>query len=640
MKNISVANKLIFGIGAILLLTVILAVNSFSSINNINVRAYNTERIALLGEHTDHLYIDSLNYKISSDEQYIANIRSVIEQIKHEAAETKTTLIAQRNIDAMDQLLLDMSEYERLFSNYIKANKNKENNLAAAVSSGAATNTALAELNLSVNGTTHQPFVHEDLYSATTGRLVTELVISRRALAYLARVYLMEETDSSLEKLEQGYNELKSIAATLQQRLPSNSSDAVSQILEDIDVYMNYLRDMSPLTVELIVAEKQMNDVYARVQADIDALNEFVRELRAQETNQSKVYAAILTVLAIGLGVLIGWYIIKQIVTPLSQAVTIAQAIGDGDMTGHGVEKRGDEFGVLLNALDQTRDNLREALGEVNGFTSQLAAAAEELSAVTTQTSAGVQSQREETDQVATAMNEMTATVQEVARSAEEAASAVEKANRLVLNGEQVLQSVLDSNNRLTVQIKQSSEAMHRLNEDSTNISTVLTVINSIAEQTNLLALNAAIEAARAGEAGRGFAVVADEVRGLAHRTQVSIAQIEELIANLQTGSGNAVVMMDSSCTLSTATLELVEEANHELQAITRVVHEIQAMGMQIATAAEEQSLVAEEINRNIVNVNNVADQSAAAVEETAASSHELARLGQQLQNLVMRFKI
>ncbi|WP_371921502.1 methyl-accepting chemotaxis protein [Pseudomonas sp. C27(2019)] len=181
---------------------------------------------------------------------------------------------------------------------------------------------------------------------------------------------------------------------------------------------------------------------------------------------------------------------------------------------------------------------------------------------------------------------------------------------------------------------------MHRLNEDSKNISAVLTVINGLADQTNLLALNAAIEAARAGEAGRGFAVVADEVRNLAHRTQESTSQIEDLIDSLQKGSGNAVAMMDSSRTLADSTLELVQEAYNELQAIARVVLEMQAMGAQIATAAEEQSLVAEEINRNVVNVNSAADQSAAAAEETAASSLELARLGQELHSLVVRFKI
>lgn len=640
MKNIKVSTKLSAGISLILLLTIILSFNGFYTINQNAKRASDTENFMQLNNSSNELLNASMQYKIEPSVQNIDEVKLLANKIKKMASDAKVTTAEASSREAIDEILVDMVEYEQLFSDYVKAQQNKEANLAAAVSSGARTNSMLDELNTLINGTALQPYIPEDSYSAVTGRLVTGFVESRRILAYSARVFLMEETQVSAERLEQAYETLQDIAAKLQPRLPNKAADLLAQIVIDVDSYMGLLRNVLPLTAEQTKAEKQMNTVYLHVHNKIEEIVRTVDALGDQEVSTSKTTTSILTVVSIMFGALIGWLIIKQITSPLNQAINIAQAIGNRDMTGDGVEKRGDEFGYLLNALDQTRKNLRDALGEVNGFTSQLAAAAEELSAVTTQTSAGVHSQREETEQVATAMNEMTATVHEVARSAETAAAAVTKANSLASNGEVVLQSVLDSNNRLTLQVQQSAEAMHRLNEDSTNISTVLTVINAIAQQTNLLALNAAIEAARAGEAGRGFAVVADEVRSLAHRTQESTAQIEELIANLQTGSGNAVEMMDSSCILSQSTLELVGEASNELQAITRVIHEIQAMGMQIATAAEEQSLVAEEINRNVVNVNNVADQSAAAVEETAASSLELARLGHELQSLVLRFKI
>lgn len=632
--------KLAGGIGLILALTITLAFNSFYSINQNEKRTYNTNLLTQIDGYTDALLNESAQYKSDPSKTHIKKTQSLIEMIRKTANDAKATLTQESSHRAIDEILENITEYEQKFSDYTNAQQKKEAYLTNAVSSGANTNSMLSELNTLINGTALLPVIHNDSYSAMTGRLVTDFVESRRILAYSARVFLMDETQQSIDNLESAYNSLQSLAVAIQPRLPSKSASLVAEIGRNVDDYMGLLREMVPLSAEQIRAETQMNAVYLRAGANTEKLKQAVAVLGDQEVSTSKKTATTLTIIATVLGSLIGWFIIKQITQPLNQAISIAQAIGNRDMTGRGVEQRRDEFGSLLNALDQTRTNLRDALGEVNNFTTQLASAAEELSAVTTQTSAGVLSQREETDQVATAMNEMTATVHEVARNAEEAAAAGDKANTLAIHGEQALQSALDANSRLTTQVQQSSEAMHRLNEDSTNISTVLTVINGLAQQTNLLALNAAIEAARAGEVGRGFAVVADEVRNLAHRTQESTSQIEELIGRLQTGSGNAVLMMDSSRTLADSTLELVQEAYKELKTIAQVVLEMQAMGMQIATAAEEQSLVAEEINRNVVNVNSAADQSAAAVEETAAASLELARLGHDLQNLVLRFKI
>lgn len=640
MKNISVPLKLAIGIGLILLLSVILAVNSFYSLNILTMRTTNIDKITQIDANVDALRIISAQYKATLNENYITEAQLLADQVRQNANEAKTTLTAASGHKAMDEIQADVTEYGQSFANYIQAQQAIETSIAAAVDSGNDTNTALSELNVLINGTSQQPVIHDDFYNAVTGRLVTDLIESRRTLAYTARIFIADRAEQNIEALERAYSALQDIATKLQPRLLGNAANLQTQIVTGAASYMDLLRNIITLAETQFSAEENMTRVFARVNASTDDSVVAVTASRDRDINRSQTITTSLTLAVIALGAAIGWFMSIQVTHPLNQAISIAQAIGNSDMSGRGVEQRRDEFGALLNALDQTRTNLREAMGEVNGFTLQLASAAEELSAITTQTSEGALSQREETEQVATAMNEMTATVHEVAQNAEEAAAAGEKANRLAIHGEQVLQSALDANNRLTAQVQQSAEAMHNLNQDSTNISTVLTVINGLAEQTNLLALNAAIEAARAGDVGRGFAVVADEVRNLAHHTQESTSQIEELITNLQKGSSNAVVMMDNSRTLADATLELVEEAYNELQAIARVVLEIQAMGAQIATAAEEQSLVAEEINRNVVNVNSAADQSSAAAEETAASSIELARLGQNLHNLVSRFKI
>jgi methyl-accepting chemotaxis protein len=234
----------------------------------------------------------------------------------------------------------------------------------------------------------------------------------------------------------------------------------------------------------------------------------------------------------------------------------------------------------------------------------------------------------------------MVATANEVARSCSGAAESAENGHRRVAEGKQQIEVTTDNVNRLGRRLTESSQAMVELEAGSRSINQILGTIRAIAEQTNLLALNAAIEAARAGEAGRGFAVVADEVRSLAQRTQKSTEEIEELIVGLQTGTQQVATIMDNSRSLTDSSVELTRRAGGSLASITRTVSAIQSMNQQIAAAAEQQSAVAEEINRSVLNVRDVSEQTSAASEETAASSVELARLGTHLQMLVGRFKV
>lgn len=640
MKNINVSIKLAFGLGAILLLIVALAANSLYNINQILMRGDNTLQLTKIDNASRSLLVASAQYKLTENEHYIQETQSLINDIRQIINDVTPKLTEARGKASIAQISKNIDDYEKAFNGNSQAQQNKAANLVSAVNSGAQANALFSELKTLINGSAENPTFHEDYYDTVTGRLAADLAEARHVLAYTARVFLMEGTDQSLQRLESSFNALQDINAKLQPRVPEQTAAMLKDAMVALESYMEVLRHSHVLSTAQLETEHAMNAVYANLRTNIDEILEIQTNFRAKVANSSKITSVTLSLIAIVLAVLIGFTIVKQITSPLNQAIRIAQAIGNRDMTGTAIEPRGDEFGTLLKALEQTRTNLSEALGEVGGITTQLAAAAEELSVVTNQTSAGVNNQRIETEQVATAMNEMSATVQEVAQNAEEAAAAAQKADTQAKTGNKALQVALADINQLSEDVNQSAEAIQRLNKDSSSIGTVLTVINSIAEQTNLLALNAAIEAARAGEAGRGFAVVADEVRNLAHRTQESIGQIEQLIANLQHGSQNAVEMMDNSRTMAHLTLEHAQQAGDELAAIMRTVSEIQAMNIQIATAAEEQSAVAEEINASVVNVNNIADQSAAAVEETSASSAELARLGQSLQSLVARFKI
>lgn len=370
------------------------------------------------------------------------------------------------------------------------------------------------------------------------------------------------------------------------------------------------------------------------------ALTASQTQVRDADTRKAKATLAGGTVLALLLGMLAAWVITRQIVLPLRQTLAIAERVANGDLRLDQAVERRDELGQLQASMQRMTGNLRELIGGIGEGVTQIASAAEELSAVTEQTSSGVNNQKVETDQVATAMNQMAATVHEVARNAEQASEAALMADQQAREGDRVVGEAIAQIERLAREVDNSTEAMTQLKSESSKIGSVLDVIKSVAQQTNLLALNAAIEAARAGEAGRGFAVVADEVRSLAQRTQKSTEEIEELIAGLQQGTQQVASVMDSSRGLTDSSVELTRRAGDSLHTITSTVSSIQAMNQQIATAAEQQSAVAEEINRSVMNVRDISDQTSAASEETAASSVELARLGTHLQGLVGKFRL
>jgi len=350
----------------------------------------------------------------------------------------------------------------------------------------------------------------------------------------------------------------------------------------------------------------------------------------------------ILGVIALVGGLLIAWFISAGITRPLKYAVNAMEDIaqGEGDLTRRLSEEGKDEISQLSAAFNHFAEKIRQIIQQVLLSSGQLSTSASEMSVITQETSAGIQHQQTETDQLATAMNEMTATVQEVASNAAHAAESARNANSSTSEGQQVVNRVINSINSLAQDINQSSSVISQLETESDNIGSVLDVIRGIAEQTNLLALNAAIEAARAGEQGRGFAVVADEVRTLASRTQQSTEEIQTMIQKLQQGAQEAVAVMENSNNKTNNSVNTAAEAGEALNTISSAVNNITDMNLQIASAAEEQGAASEEINRNVININDIAQQTTERSQQTAEASEKLARLSGELQALVMQFKV
>ncbi|WP_440065600.1 methyl-accepting chemotaxis protein [Pseudomonas syringae] len=586
--------------------------------------------IAEVNELTLQLRINRMRYEDLYNAETAAQVRSTLDELDAALQTARNLLRSPENLQLLDVQIQATRDYRQSFEDMSKAIETRE---ASRSQMGENADKAVDQANR-----IEAELLKEDNILAFNGivgvsKLIQQARFQVRGYTYSGRPDFEKDANKAIDDAGTGIN-------TLAGDISSTYSPMLQQAIAGLNGYRAAVGRYRDAQAASKAALDKMTTLGASMLANSNDLITRQNKSRDADSAKSVTMIAAATALALVLSILAAWVITRQITTPLQETLEVVERVASGDLSRNLNVDRKDELGKLQATIQRMTVSLRELVGGIRDGVTQIASAAEELSAVTEQTSAGVNSQKVETDQVATAMHEMTATVQEVARNAEEASEAAVTADRQARDGERVVNEAIAQIERLASAVGNSSEAMGALKQESDKIGSVLDVIKSVAEQTNLLALNAAIEAARAGEAGRGFAVVADEVRSLAQRTQKSTEEIEALIARLQSGTQQATTVMDSSRELSTSSVELTRRAGGSLESITKTVSAIQAMNQQIAAAAEEQSATAEEINRSIINVRDVSEQTSAASEETAASSVELARLGNHLQVLVSRFTV
>jgi len=633
--NISVNMKLGLGFGLVLVLTSILALTGWTSLGGLIDRSNWMSDITQLNASLTKLRIVRLQYMLANGDEGVAqNVQTNLDSFSAQQQKLLDSFKSPDNLKLLNEQKAIITAYQQSLNKMREAYRNGN---AARQDMGDKADIANAQIGALDSSVRQMPDSAERF---TQFQAVTSAKEQFQLARYEVRGYtgnVNAETEArAAAQIEKAIDGLKDLHAAF----GASQQTALSSLETALGAYRSAVQNYKAANANIVSARAEMTTQGTDIVTISDKLYDIQLQRRDAESAQARSLQLISTLLALLVGIVAAVIITRQITRPLRETLAVVERIASGDLSHNIQVTRRDELGVLQQGIQRMGTTLRELISGIRDGVTQIASAAEELSAVTEQTSAGVNSQKIETDQVATAMHEMTATVQEVARNAEQASQAASAADGEARAGDKVVAEAIAQIERLAAEVARSTDAMTHLQQESNKIGSVMDVIKAVAEQTNLLALNAAIEAARAGEAGRGFAVVADEVRGLAQRTQKSTEEIEGLVAGLQNGTQQVAAVMNNSRSLTDSSVELTRKAGVSLENITRTVSNIQSMNQQIAAAAEQQSAVAEEISRSIVNVRDVSEQTAAASDETAKSSVELARLGGQLQQMVSHFRV
>ena len=644
--NLGMAKKLGIGFVLVLLLTALVAAIGVWSLQTISQRFDGLKQMSSLNSGLLKVRLLEQDYALHGNPKTVDALHEGVDGLIAMADQLK--ILSPGNESVMNDVQQSLSAYRKAFDEFVSLSQAKDLALEMASwsVSSVANNLDVLQAGLADDGV----YTLKDSEGKDGAQFIEQAgqvsQVSRLMLQAMseARVRL-DQSRKGDDSAGQGNIEQAAQAQAQAEQLKSTVKDegyltVLNEVSGHIAGFSDKLAEYTGLLAQEKTVYQQLHQRADEVVARVDQA--YVAQDGAMQGELKKNSVLIIgsSALALLVGLIAAWVITRLIVAPLRSVIHVAQQIAAGDLSATIEVTRRDEIGQLMLAMQQMGAGLSTIVSGLQAGIEQLASSAQSLSAVTEQTNLEVSSQKEETEQVATAMNQMTATVHDVARNAEEAALAAQTADGKVESGQQVVRQSMARIEQLADSATSASSSIESLSAEIQNIGTVLGVIKSVAEQTNLLALNAAIEAARAGEQGRGFAVVADEVRALARRTQQSTEEIERLVSALRSAAHSSVQQIPSSGELVKLAVSDALQTESALGSIAAAVSLIQQMNQQIAAAAEEQSSVAEEINRSVTSIRASADQSSIAMRGNAASSVELAQLGSELRGMVGHFRL
>jgi len=636
IASLGTAKKLTLGFGVVLLLTAVVAATGFSALRSVADGAALLERTNALGGEVLRIRLIEKDYALTGDAKQAEALRQATQALQEHGQALGADLggASQQTLGQVEQAVIT---YRAAFDRYVELTDNMRLSLEAAnwLVVSASNSLDVLQSGLNEDGV--------DLLKSSQGAEGAEMVaqggeISRVYQSLLlalnqARVRL-EQSRSSGDIDESAIQEAldaQKLAGELRESMKDPGYAAVlTEVIGNIDSFNDRLKEYTGHLRQQKVEYQALVGAAELIVGAVDQAYGQQKEAMLAQQRASSLLILSASALALLIGLAATVLIALLIVRPLQRVIAVARQISAGDLSVEIEVDRSDEVGQLLEAMRGMSANLRDMVGRLQGGVAQISSSAQALSSVTEQTRVGVNGQKLETDQVATAMSQMTATVHEVARNAEAAAASTQSADSKVSSGSEVVRQTLGRINQLAAAMQAATQSIEHLSHETQSIGSVLDVIKSVAEQTNLLALNAAIEAARAGEQGRGFAVVADEVRSLAAKTQSSANEISGMIANLQQASRQAVQAMQAG---EARTRHAVEEAEGAAAALSTTVQsfdDISQRAQQIAVAAQEQSHVTQEINELAVRIHS-------ASEENARDAVDLDALGQAMRQSATR---
>ncbi|QZA96672.1 methyl-accepting chemotaxis protein [Pseudomonas mandelii] len=644
--NLGMAKKMGVGFVLVLLLTALVAAIGVWSLQTISQRFDGLKQMSSLNSGLLKVRLLEQEYALHGNPKTADALRQGVDGLIALATQLKATSAA--NVPVMNDVEQSLAAYRKAFDEFVSLSQAKDLALEMASwsVSSVANNLDVLQAGLADDGAytlkesegkDGGQFIEQANQVSQVSRLMLQAMNEARVRLDQSRKGDDSAAQGKIEQADQAQVQAEQLKTTVKDE---GYQTVLNEVAGHITSFSEKLTEYTGLLAQEKTVYEQLHQRAAQVVERVDQAYAAEDQSMQAELKKNSMLIIGSSALALLVGLIAAWVITRLIVAPLRSVIRVAQQIAAGDLSATVEVTRRDEIGQLMQAMQQMGAGLSTIVSGLQAGIEQLASSAQSLSAVTEQTNLEVSSQKEETEQVATAMNQMTATVHDVARNAEEAAQAAQTADGKVESGQQVVRQSMARIEQLADSATSASSSIESLSAEIQNIGTVLSVIKSVAEQTNLLALNAAIEAARAGEQGRGFAVVADEVRALAKRTQQSTEEIERLVSALRSAAQSSVQQIQNSGELVKLAVSDALQTESALGSIAAAVSLIQQMNQQIAAAAEEQSSVAEEINRSVTSIRASADQSSLAMRGNAASSIELAQLGVELKGMVGHFRL